>query len=40
MMKNFIATQSKINVDTSSAIQQILARNKSIDNQMAQIIIP
>ena len=34
MMENFIATQSKINVDTSSAIQQVQAHNKIIDNQM------
>ena len=37
MIENFIATQSKINVDTSSAIQKIQARNKIIDNQMAQM---
>ena len=37
MMENFIATQSKINADTSSAIQQIQAHNKIIDNQMAQM---
>ena len=36
MMENFIATQSKINADTSSAIQQIQAHNKIIDNQMTQ----
>ena len=37
MMKNFIATQSKINADISSAIQMIQAHNKIIDNQMAQM---
>ncbi|XP_057529858.1 uncharacterized protein LOC130808399 [Amaranthus tricolor] len=37
LMENFIATQSKINDDTSSAIQQIQAHNKIIDNQMAQM---
>ena len=36
-MENFIATQSKINDDTSSAIQQIQAHNKIIDNQRAQM---
>ena len=37
MMENFIATRSKINADTSSAIQQIQAHNKIIDNQMTQM---